>query len=184
MRKYKHLTLEQREAIECMHHSGLSPRVIASRLGVCHQTIYRELERGNTENGYRAQAGQSRYEEQFQSKGRKPMIENNVKLQEFIRREILENGKSIESISKELSSLGKESGLSGASYGTIYRAIQLGYIPGISKETFLNRLATIQKDGSLYIPKWFLEKYGLTHGQQFEISYDGDHIILKMLKDS
>lgn len=48
MNEYKYLTFEDRKKIEELYAAGERPVVIASRLGVCFATIYRELKRGYT----------------------------------------------------------------------------------------------------------------------------------------
>lgn len=51
-------------------------------------------------------------------------------------------------------------------------------------ETLHNNLATVQGDASIYIPKWFIEKYGLKQGQRFEIFFEEDRIVLMKAQES
>ena len=55
---YHQLTLEEREVISQMHHSGARASVIAQRLGRSPSTIGRELRRNSAPSGYRAVAAQ------------------------------------------------------------------------------------------------------------------------------
>ncbi len=78
MNKYKYLTFEDRKKIEKLYSEGLRPVVIASRLGVCFATIYRELKRGytgsndnNLRPGYSAEVAERALQGSFRSRGRK-----------------------------------------------------------------------------------------------------------------
>lgn len=182
-RKFKHLTLEQRKKIETMYNAHVRVVDIAEKIGVTRNTIYNELKRGSSEGTYSAEKGQRYYEDSLTQKGRDPIIPENKELQIFIRDKILNEGKSPKSIERELQQR-KDPKLGYVGYETIYTAIRRGYIPDVSMETLQNNFATIQKDKSLYLPKWFLKRHSLKHGQQFEISVEDDKIILKKLKES
>lgn len=78
MNEYKYLTFEDRKKIEEMYTAGERPVVIASRLGVCFATIYRELKRGytgsnddNMRPGYSAEIAELSLQNSFRSRGRK-----------------------------------------------------------------------------------------------------------------
>lgn len=53
-RRYKAITFRDREIIEEKARDGVSTKELAGIIGVHLATMYRELERGNTENGYSA----------------------------------------------------------------------------------------------------------------------------------
>ena len=53
-RRYKAITFQDREIIEEKARGGASTKELAGIIGVHLATMYRELERGNTENGYSA----------------------------------------------------------------------------------------------------------------------------------
>lgn len=78
MNEYKYLTFEDRKKIEELYAAGERPVVIASRLGVCFATIYRELKRGytgsnddNMRPGYSAEIAELSLQNSFRSRGRK-----------------------------------------------------------------------------------------------------------------
>ena len=78
MNEYKYLTFEDRKKIEELYGAGERPVVIASRLGVCFATIYRELKRGytgsnddNMRPGYSAEIAELSLQNSFRSRGRK-----------------------------------------------------------------------------------------------------------------
>ncbi|MCM1104050.1 MAG: helix-turn-helix domain-containing protein [Clostridium sp.] len=53
-RRYKAITFQDRKVIEEKTKVGISTKELAETIGVHVATMYRELERGNTENGYSA----------------------------------------------------------------------------------------------------------------------------------
>ena len=62
MRKYKKITYSDRRRIEKMYKNGVDVDMIALDIGVARQTIYREIKRGQDENGdYNADVAQLRY---------------------------------------------------------------------------------------------------------------------------
>ena len=78
MNEYKYLIFEDRKKIEELYAAGERPVVIASRLGVCFATIYRELKRGytgsnddNMRPGYSAEIAELSLQNSFRSRGRK-----------------------------------------------------------------------------------------------------------------
>jgi len=182
-KRFKQLTYEQRKMIEEMERQGVRRGDIADRIGVSRATIYNELRRGTVDGVYDAEVSQKRCEKYLAQKGRRPILQENVELQIFIRDKILNEGKYIAQIVDELRER-NDPKLGYASYGTIFTAMKRGHIPGVTEEVYRNNLATVQKDRSLYIPKWFLQKYEIKEGQQFEITEQEGEIILKPLKES
>ena len=62
LRKYKKITYSDRRRIEKMYKNGVDVAMIALDIGVARQTIYREIKRGQDENGdYNADVAQLRY---------------------------------------------------------------------------------------------------------------------------
>lgn len=58
-RRYKKLTYADRRLIERMIGQGISPKIIASEIGVHIATIYREMQRGvDAEGNYKAELAQ------------------------------------------------------------------------------------------------------------------------------
>lgn len=53
-RRYKAITFKDRKTIEEKAKGGSSTKELAEIVGVHIATMYRELDRGNTENGYSA----------------------------------------------------------------------------------------------------------------------------------
>ena len=62
MGKYKRITYSERKRIEKMYKNNVDIATIALDIGVARQTIYREIKRGQDENGdYNADVAQLRY---------------------------------------------------------------------------------------------------------------------------
>lgn len=85
MNEYKYLTFEDRKKIEELYTAGERPAVIASRLGVCFATIYRELKRGytgsndgNMRPGYSAETAEAALQSSFRARGRKNSREDRL----------------------------------------------------------------------------------------------------------
>ena len=73
--KYECLKLEERRIIEEMYAKGAKPGEIAERVGKCQATIYRELERGETDSrfrqGYSAAVAEARVNRSYRNRGRR-----------------------------------------------------------------------------------------------------------------
>lgn len=178
----KHLSYEQRLKIEEMRNANCSVQSIADQIGVSRSTIYKEFERGDKDGKYYADISYARYQSYLLKKGRVAIIPDNPKLQTFISNKILEEGKSPKQIEIELREM-QDTELGTVGYETIYSAIKKGYIPGVTMETLRSNIATLQKEGNVYIPKWILEKCVLKPGQKFEVSLEKDTINLKIIKE-
>ena len=180
---YKQLTLEQRLEIERMYRTGVSVQKIAEAIGVARQTVYKELKHKNAEGVYDARESQKRHEALLRKKGHLPLIAQNPLLQQYLYNKLVVEKKTVEAAARELAQE-KDPRLGHANRQTICTAIKAGYIPDLTWEMYRNHCATIQKDGSLYLPKWFLEKQGLEPGQQFELSEEDGRIVLtKIVRD-
>ena len=74
----KTLTMEDRKVLAEMWAAGERAAVIAVKLGVCPDTVYKELKRGytgeldqNKRDAYNAELAQQRVQESFKRRGRK-----------------------------------------------------------------------------------------------------------------
>ena len=178
----KHLTFAQRKELERMRLGHVRVRDIAESLGVSVSTIYHELHCGTVDGVYSADFSQRRYQDNLSQKGIEPIICTNEALRIWLRDRLLQGKTPIE-LEAELREL-DDSVLGKVSHQTIYAAILQGYIPDVYPDDSRNCTATIQSDGSLYLPQWFLRENHLKRGQQFEIRKEQDTIILKLLKES
>ena len=134
-RKYKHITYAERTMIETWYNSDhKSRREIALLLHKSERTIRREINRGKVtvrgylwedKEEYSAMIAQKKYEYGMTSKGPELKLDTDIKLVEHIEKEIIENKKSPEVISKQLKENGFDMEVSGR---TIRNAIKSGLI--------------------------------------------------------
>lgn len=133
--KYKHLTYAERTMIETWYNSDhKSKKEIAELLHKSERTIRREINRGLvTVKGYlwedkieySARIAQDKYEYGMTSKGPELKLDADINLVNHIEKEIKENHKSPEVVSKELKDYGFNIEVTGR---TIRNAIKSGVI--------------------------------------------------------
>lgn len=152
-RKYKHITYAERTMIETWYNSDhKSKREIAELLHKSERTIRREINRGliivkgylwEDKEEYSARIAQEKYEYGMTSKGPELKLDQDYKMVEHIEKEILENKKSPEVVSKQLKEYGFEVEISGRTIrngiksGLIFNKLQQGKI--IYKKEYKNK---------------------------------------------
>jgi IS30 family transposase len=115
MKKYRHLTFEDRIYIEVWHYESRSLSYMASRLGVHPSTISRELKRGRTgwlSSGYRADLGEEHKRRKGMYKGRRSKLVGSRAKQVI---ELIKQDWSPEQIAERTES---------ASHETIYKLVK------------------------------------------------------------
>lgn len=123
MSHYKHLSIEKRENLYLLKHSGLSIRKIAAKMGRAPSTISRELKRGiRQKSTYRPSEAQSRYIKRCRHCGRKHLMAQ-AQYQAKICHLMEKQQWSPEQISNRLKLEGSDIQIS---YSSIYRAIHSG----------------------------------------------------------
>ncbi len=154
---------------------------IARTLGVVRQTIYSEIERGNSKGNYDPYFAQAQYEKRQRNKRRRSILLDKG-LAEYISKSILINHLSPEKIVERLSRDPHGSPTVPRAVMTIYHAIDNGLIPGVTRESLLQRTVVVSKDGQVWIPSWAREKLGIKGGDilQFEITEDGGILYRKV----
>lgn len=133
--KYKHLTFAERTMIETWYNSDhKSKKEIAELLHKSERTIRREINRGKVTvknydwtdmEEYSAKIAQDKYDYGMTSKGPSLILDQDYDLVIHIQKEIIENKKSPEVVSKQLKENGFEIEISGR---TIRNAIKSGII--------------------------------------------------------
>ena len=119
MRKYRHLTPDDREQIAVLRAAGFANSAIAASIGKSASTISRELRRNSLDSGrYSAQVADGAYMERRQ---RQASLEQDAKLATFVRQRLAE-GWAPQQISGWLRS-GAEPGLRTVAMETIYAFI-------------------------------------------------------------
>ena len=134
-KKYKHITYVERTMIETWYNQDhKSKKEIAELLHKSERTIRREINRGlvtiryydwTEREEYSARLAQEKYNFGMTSKGPELKLDSDIELVNHIEKEIKENHKSPEVVSKELKDNGFEIEISGR---TIRNAIKSGVI--------------------------------------------------------
>lgn len=133
--KYKHLTYAERTMIETWYNSDKkSKKEIASLLHKSERTIRREINRGlvtirnydwTEGKEYSVRVAQDKYEYGMTSKGPALKLDSDIKLVEYIEKEIKSNKKSSEVVAVQLKNYGFDIKISGK---TIRNSIKSGLI--------------------------------------------------------
>ena len=134
-KKYKHITYVQRTMIETWYNQDhKSKKEIAELLHKSERTIRREINRGlvivrgylwEDKNEYSARIAQDKYDYGMTSKGPELKLDSDIELVKHIEKEIVDNHKSPEVISRELEVNGFSVKITGR---TIRNAIKSGII--------------------------------------------------------
>ncbi len=160
------LTLDQRKKIKALMDEGISTVEIAETLGVHVATIYRELKR-NTRNDGSYDPNFAQGEAKSRLKGLSPLAERNPELISFISKNIITEGLSPKEISKLTYS--DDAGVHKVSVNTIYRMIDEGKIPGVTRETLRKQSTKMFSGGLLMVPTWVRKQFNFDDGDEFEI---------------
>ena len=125
MSPYTHFTTEERELSRELKALGYSICQIASKLGRNKSSVSREFKRNSNKDGsYSAHAADERYRRRRKQCGRKPMLQNDSPLKDYVIEKL-----SIDWSPDEISHRAKlDKEAFSISYNTIYRAIDSGII--------------------------------------------------------
>jgi bifunctional DNA-binding transcriptional regulator/antitoxin component of YhaV-PrlF toxin-antitoxin module len=180
---YKHFTLEDRKLIEKMLKAGSRAQSIADSVGVHYSSLYREIKRGETDDGYNAEYADAQYRNKLQDKGATPILIADSDLADFISKCLLEKCLSPrQTIALIESGETPFSPDSAPSVQTIYSAVENGYIPNVTKEKLsMHRKATMFSDGHIIIPKKIRSLLSFEDGDVFEIEINEEtqEIVIK-----
>lgn len=176
-RTFKQLNYEQRLEIKKLLDAEESVRAIATKIGVHHSSVYREIDKGTVDGAYNPEYAEEQAQLIRADKGRIPILEADPELAAYIAKLILTDHLSPEKIANLIN---EDSRYSDLSTSTIYNAIDNGLIPGVTRESLLSTSSTIFNCGQIIIPKWVMEQLNLKDGDilQFELT-DNQEIIYK-----
>jgi len=141
-KKYKHINEVERYKIEAYLEAKKSAKEIAQLLGRDRSTIYREIKRGKVilldselrkKERYKADVGQRMYEEAGRNKERSLKIGQDRRLEQYIRKKILNDKYSPDAVIGEIKRKGlKFKGM--ICTKTLYNYIDAGIFADISNE--------------------------------------------------
>lgn len=139
MRKYRRLTWTDRLKIDALYNAGHSYRYISQQLGFSVSSIYTEVQHGlyphmgaeayKRPYHYSAQIAQDYADAQATSKGVPIKLGNHYDFAHYVAQEV-KAGRSVAHICHDL----KMKNAWTVSPSTLYRYIDLGYIPGITNK--------------------------------------------------
>ena len=177
---YKQLSYEERKTIERLLNEGYSVIAIAQTLSKTHQTIYREIKRCGSSSAYNAKYAQQNYVKRNTGKSKKPLLELDKELAQYISKLILEDSLSPVDILKRLR---KENHPNvPLSKTTIYAAIDNGLIPSVTRDTLLlkRKKTHMFSNGLIKVPKWICKELDLQDNEDLDIDIlDGKIVIRK-----
>ena len=177
--KRPRLTLEKRLKLKELLDANEHVTNISRVLEVSRGTVYLELKRKDPEGNYDPYYAQAQYEKLQENKGRQSMLLDK-RLADYISKAILIEHLSPEKIIERLSEEPRKFPTAPKSPYTIYCAIDKGLIPGVTRESLLQKTIVVSKDGQIWFPLWLREKLDIQAGDilQFEITED-DGILYK-----
>lgn len=170
---YKHLTLSNRLDIEKMLNSKTNKIIIAEKIGIHLSTLYREIKRGSVGGIYNANYSQNKYDSLLKEKGQECKLYLNKDLALLISNYILKDNLSISQIAKEL----KIKGFNYPTVNTIYKAIDNGLIPYVTRDNLVERQTNMYSKGIIHVPVWVKKEMNLHDGDKFEIKVENNKII-------
>lgn len=174
------LTYEQRCTIKALLEQGVSKTKIAEKIGVHNATIYREINRNSSPDGiYNPSEAQRKYKQRINDRPFRDNILMNYKLTHFIAQMIINEKISVPDICQMFPNA-KFPDIS-FSRNTLYKAIDEGRIPGVTRETLHTNTVTFS-DGLLYIPCWAKQRMNIADGDEFEIIVSEDNKSITFVK--
>lgn len=181
---YSRLKFSDRLIIEKMKRDNHTLREIAKEVGVTPSTISQELKKGDAlgNGNYNAEYAEKQTQLKRANCKMQPTLSMNRELSARIAELILQEGQSPEQARITLQAENPASKI--ASINTIYRAIDSGLIPGVTRDSLLSKKTKMFSNGYICIPKWVRDEFHFCNGDIFsiEISADGTILLKKQAK--
>ncbi len=171
--KFKRITFEERVQIKALLEQGLSMRAISRSINKSSGAVCSEIKHGSRDGVYDPQYAQKRTEEKQRGKGREAVLADPV-LAEYVAKLILEEKLTTLQIIKRLAAERHQFKAVPSSVNSIYRAIDEGLIPGVTRESLRIDRAKMFSNGMICVPSWIREELGLQDGDSFRIAVSPD----------
>lgn len=178
---FAHLTLEDRMRIKEMLDAGASRSQIANELCKSVRTIFYEIKRGTINGSYDPKHAEEDRLTKLEKKGRpKAILDDNPVLAQVVSDCILAKKLSPKSIVDLLNEDPRFRGVI-KSPNTIYKAIDDGLVPGVTRENLRPDTVKMFSGGHIMLPTWMRNEYGFSDGDRFfiEIFADGKVVLTK-----
>ena len=178
---HKKISFEERKIIEKLLNEGHCVLYIAKLLNRSNPSIYYELKRCKACAKYSADYAQLDSIKKRKENGRKPLLEIEKELAQYISELILKEELSPADVAKRLRNASCFS--YSLSRNSIYTAIDRGLIPNVTRETLLSRRKKTHmfSNGLIKVPKWICKELEIQDNDNLDIdAIDGAIIIRKV----
>lgn len=182
-RTYNHLTYGQRVKIRELLECGYKKTDIAAQLGIHNATIYREIKRGTVNGEYNPDYAEERRQALWKNKGSTPIVSEDTELARVIAKLILEDKLSVAQVLERLQAEGTFKVLP-QSRPTLYRSIDKGYIPGVTRDSLRPDRTVVFHDGQVHIAKWVRETLNIHDGDTLSFEIDRGRIVFSKTTES
>lgn len=167
--KFKRITFEERLQIEVLLEQGLSMRAIGRSINRSSGAVCCEIKLGSRDGVYDPRYAQECAQARQRAKGREPVLADSA-LAEYVAKLILEEKLTTLQIVKRLAVERHLFGVVPSSVNSIYRAIDMGLIPGVTRENLRNDRVKMFSNGTICVPTWIREELGLNDGDSFRVA--------------
>ena len=176
---YKRITFEERKVIEKLLKEGYCALYIANFLNRSNPSIYYELKRCKCIGNYSADYAQLDSMKRNVNKSKRPILEIDKELAQYISTLILKEELSAVDIVRRLTAEGYVN--APLSKNTIYAAIDNGLIPSVNRKTLLlkRKKTHMFSNGLIKIPKWIREELDIRDDQELKINIMQGKIIIQ-----
>lgn len=180
---FKHLSYGQRLRIKELLDAGFSKTTIAKTLDINDSTVYREIARGSANGEYDPEFSQSAYRQHLSEKGPATTMFADEKLKHRVSELILNERLSPAQIVERLQA--EKGGFDAIpkSVNTIYRAIDSGLIPDVTRERLRMDTTTVFNDGNIHLAKWIRSELNINDGDVLHIRIEDGKLIYTKQKD-
>ena len=185
------LTYENRERIKSLLNAGLSVPGIAQDIGVCPDTVYKEIARCGVSGQYDPAEAQAMADAARKRQNNLPkkgaLFAEDTELARLVSELIRNEGMNVQQVVEWLQNESPERfARLPKSRNTIFAAIDSGLIPGVTRDTLKTRTVRLYCEDLLHLPQWVIRELDLHTGDEFSIEVKtaarGPAIILKMKK--
>ena len=173
---FKHLDYKQRLKIKEYLDMDISKTDIAHFLGIHTSTVYREIERGTIDGSYDPDYADDMYNSKLSEKGFQCLCNVSPELAQYIAELILNERLSPAKIIDKLHETAQWTVVP-KSKNTIYKAIDNGLIPGVTRKSLNSNVTVVFNDGQIHIAKWVRSALNIEDGDELSFEVKDNKLI-------
>ena len=170
----KNITADQKRQIQCLLEAGYEKKIVAKMLEINCSSIYKELQRGLLNGKYNAEYSIGKSLKARKNKGKKPKFVIDKNLANLISDLILREHLSIIQIREKC----KKEGIECPSRTALYRSIDDGLIPNVTRKSLRPKTTTMFSNGLIQIPRYIREELKLNDKDEFIIEIHNNQILI------